>query len=408
MIVEKKLHKQDYLWMLLLLAGSLYYYLDYFFKVRNSAGGFPLTADGIWYLERAQALLNHFSLSLHVDDILYMGYNLLLTLLLGILKNTESILLVQVICTAGGVILVYRIAFRIFDRLTAVFAGIAYASSLDLHTWTVFILSDSFFTSLLLLNIFTLTEYFWGGIKIYKWPALATTIWVMLFRPTGFVAAVLIAATLILLFERATIRNLIKAHGQKLALLLAAGVSVLALLFYWGKLDAFYVSLHYNFKLLFYNVYAKGWIYDIHTKFDHIWFPNYTIIDDNELWSFVYFNWRDILVMMHKKALVFMGYWVVYSDPQYRLSMFIFSIPTILFLLGLANCVFERKVARASLLFCCIGGVFLFCVLFFMDSMYRYRAPVMPYIYIIAAYGGKSLLSAIFNFAKNIKESLAA
>ena len=93
------------------------------------------------------------------------------------------------------------------------------------------------------------------------------------------------------------------------------------------------------------------------------------------------------MIMMKKKAQAFLGYWVVYSSPIYKLSMFIFSIPTIFFAIGTIGCLIERKIAKASILYYIIASVFIFCVIFFIDNMYRYRVPAMPAIYIITAYG---------------------
>ena len=125
------------------------------------------------------------------------------------------------------------------------------------------------------------------------------------------------------------VKNIIKQYKKTITIISSCFIVAFFILLYLNTFDLFFESLHYNFKLLLYNVYAKGWIYDIDTKYTHNWFPNYTIIYDSELLSFIYFNYRDILLMMLKKAAVFLGYWVVFSDAKYKISMFIFSIPIV-------------------------------------------------------------------------------
>lgn len=379
---------QDYIWMLLLLILSFYRYITYFLTVKNSPAGFPVTEDSIWYLDYARQMLHNFSLGTSVNDILYLGYNMLLVALLAICKSPQTVLFAQVITTSLGVVLIYQIALMLFNRTTALLAGLMYAFSLDLNIWTVYLLSDSFFTTLLLLNTFLWLKYFQTDKRVYKIFAWLGLVWLMLFRPNGIITVLFLAPYILHnTYGFARLWRLIKKYSKQLTLLVASGFIVLAFLLYSGKLSGFCNSFHFNIKLLLYNVYAKGWIYDISTPYDHQWRPNYTIIGDYELLSFVYYNWPDILIMMKKKALAFLGYWVVYSNPIYKLSMFIFSIPTIFFAIGTLGCIIERKFDRASILYCIIASVFIFCVIFFIDNMYRYRLPAMPAIYIITAYG---------------------
>lgn len=392
--------------MSVLLLASLAYYFYYFWSVKTSPAGLPMPEDSLWYLEYAYNMLDNFNLSFHVNDILYIGYNMLLVFLLWLFNSTETIVIVQTLCTALAVVLVYKIAFLIFNRSTAFLASLFYAFSLDLNIWTVYILSDSFFSIILLINIFSLIQYFIVKKQAYKYISLLSCIAVLFFRPNGLINFVFIVPWLVFMFDRERITSLFQKN-KKILLATFTGIFLsLCFLLYLDKLDLFFESLHYNFKLLLYNVYAKGWIYDIDTKYTHKWFPNYTIIGDWELFSFIYFNWQDILVMMQKKAAVFLGYWVVYSDAKYKLSMFIFSIPTIFFAIGTVGCFVNKKMRATSLLFLTISSVFLFCIVFFVDSMYRYRAPVMPYIYIIMAYGLCFFSETIYHSYKSIKESL--
>ena len=387
-MLNKIKNVQDYLIQFLLLTLSFYHYTRHFLIVKNSPQGLPVTADSAWYLDYAHKVLSGTGIGASVNDILYMGYNMLLVLLLAICKKPESILIAQVVATSLGVILVYQIALLLFNRITAVLAGIMYALSIDLNIWTVYLLSDSFFTTLLLLNTFLLLKYFQTRKKTYEIASIITLIWLFFFRPNGIIT-VLFLTPYILYHSNIThfVLSKVKKYRYIFITLTLLMLATISYLLYANKLNSFFSSFHFNMKLLLYNVYAKGWIYDISTPYDHQWRPNYTIIDDHELLSFIYFNWLDILIMMKKKALAFLGYWVVYSNPIYKLSMFIFSIPTIFFFIGTLGCIIQRKIAKASILYYIIASVFIFCIIFFIDNMYRYRVPAMPAIYIIIAYG---------------------
>lgn len=404
-VIKKELDKTDYKILSVLVLCSLVYYFQYFFSVKNSPTGLPMPEDSLWYLEYAYRMLSNFDLDMHVNDILYLTYNMLLIFLLALFNNTETIVVLQTISTAFAVILVYQIALIIFDRATAIISSLFYAFSLDLNIWTVYILSDSFFSVFMLANIFALLKYFLLEEKSYRNMSIFTTVAVIFFRPNGLIAFIFVLPWLVYMFGIDKVKNIIKQYKKTITIISSCFIVAFFILLYLNTFDLFFESLHYNFKLLLYNVYAKGWIYDIDTKYTHNWFPNYTIIYDSELLSFIYFNYRDILLMMLKKAAVFLGYWVVFSDAKYKISMFIFSIPTIFFIIGSISTYLNKKIKGCSLLFLAISSVFIFCVIFFVDSMYRYRAPVMPYIYIIMAYGITCFVSTIQDVVQDFKKS---
>jgi hypothetical protein len=155
--------------------------------------------------------------------------------------------------------------------------------------------------------------------------------------------------------------------------------------------DGFIESLQYNAKLVVYNVYAKGQIYDIATGFDYFYSPDYTIdIADSLVLSFIVHNWESVLVLYLRRAVAFLGAWA-WMNPFRTMGDLLFYLykllPAMFFMVGTVTAVKNGKFGRAAILWWIVAAVFWFCILLFIDSMYRYRFPAMPFIGIIAAYG---------------------
>ncbi|MDF2814704.1 MAG: hypothetical protein K0Q81_904, partial [Paenibacillus sp.] len=104
-----KYKDREILYLIPLVLLSLAVRLRYYFKMLFSEKGFPDSADAQWYLDYAHGLLEDFRIGLHLNDILYMGYNFLLALLLAVFRNTDIILFIQTFTAAVSVILVYQI-----------------------------------------------------------------------------------------------------------------------------------------------------------------------------------------------------------------------------------------------------------------------------------------------------------
>ena len=116
-----------------------------FFVLLTSGHGLPQSTDSQWYLDYANALVANFCDGVDMNDVLYLGYNLLLSLLLYIFKDPVIIVFIQAVTAALGVILVYKIANMLFNRTTAIIAALFYCAAWDITLWSMYILSDSFF-----------------------------------------------------------------------------------------------------------------------------------------------------------------------------------------------------------------------------------------------------------------------
>lgn len=137
-------HKdREWVWLIPFVCISLSFGFGHFFKVMRSPEGFPTSDDSKWYLDYAYAMLDDLQVGLHMNDIMYFGYNMLLTLLLAVFKSPTAVLVIQTAAAGLSVILVYKIARMMFNRTTAVFASLLYSVSEGKYRWTVYILNQS-------------------------------------------------------------------------------------------------------------------------------------------------------------------------------------------------------------------------------------------------------------------------
>ena len=395
---------RDSVFLIPLVLLALYKIVGHVYWRWTDQVAFPPAADSQWYLDYAHALLTDFRIGFRIDDILYFGYNSLLALLLAIFKEPIAILFVQAVTTSFGVILVYKIAKMLFNRTTAVIASLMYYNMWEITLWTLYILSDSFFISLQLLCVYLLLIALESGKTKDRITFGLCAVYMAFFRPTG----ILTVAFMFLYLAVRTPHTTWLCFLKKYRLLLGAVIVVVAggVLYCYsqGKLTPFVQSFDYNAKLVLYNVYAKGWIYDVPTPYDHFFKPDYTINQGSGLAvSFIVNNWRDVLVLYGKRALSFWGKWVweidLRSSAGVLLLLWNLQLP-ILFVTGTIAAIRNRLFRRASVLWLVIFAVSLFCTVLFIDAMYRYRAPAVPFICIIAAYGGERILTCLMGWAK--------
>lgn len=386
----------------LLVLIALLFNLRYHLSVKHSAGGFPVSDDSKWYLDYAYALLDHFSIGLHMNDLMYLGYNLLLTLLLAVLRSTEAILLLQAVVAGLAVILVFKIADRLFNRTTAVIASLLYAASHGIHRWTVYILSDSLYITLLLLCVYVLILCFESKSRAPKIVFAALAAYMLVFRPAGIITLAFVLLYIPIRLGRWRIWPAKDAsrRNKNIALLClgAAGAGVIAAIaaVASGKLDPFLLSLEENAMLVLNNIYATGWIYDVSTAHDYPFRPDFTVNAwGGPMLSFFVNNADQIIGLYGRRALSFLGWWVWRTDFGNLGSVVRFLIQlgsVALFAIGTIAAVASGKFRQGAVVWLVILSVFAFCVIFFMDVMYRYKAPSLPFLVMVTAFGAERLL----------------
>lgn len=382
----------------------------HFFQLLYSARGFPKCDDSTWYIDYANALMLNLTNGLDMNDVLYLGYNVLLTLLLAVFKDPIAIIVIQGIVASLSVILVFKIAKMLFNKATAVIASLFYAISYDISLWSMYILSDSFFVSLLLLCVYFLLMALESNQKIYKILFAITALYMLIFRPTGIITLFFILVYAVIRLRKRVLQFLYN-HRLKIGCFFTFIIAASIYLYVDNKLDTLIQSLQFNAKKVLYNIYAKGWIYDRPTPYDYFFRPNYAInVYDSLILSFIVNNWEHVSILYGRRALSFLGKWVWEIDWQSVSGIIKFvklSLPTALFLIGSIFAVRNGLFRKASIVWLIILSVFAFCTFIFIDSMYRYKFPAVPFIAIVAAYGTERIVHRARIIAKKSMEMLS-
>lgn len=370
--------------------------LGYFFWRLFSNQGIYQSDDSKWYLDYASQLMTNFTVGLQMNDILYLGYNMMLTLLLYLFKDPMIVVFIQGVTTSLSVILVYKIASMLFNKSTAVIASLFYCFMWDFTLWSMYILSDSFFVSLLLLCVYFLLMALESNQKKYKIYFIVTSLYMLVFRPTGIVMMVMMLIYVVISLDRKKVVNFAKQKRFLIGGFLTAIALGCVYVYMNHKLDPLIESLQSNIKSILYNIYAKGWIYDKSTPYDYSFTPNYSInVRDSITLSFIINNWEHIFMIYLRRAFAFLGTWVWETNLKSVSGIVSFAanlIPFALFTTGTVAAIVNREFRRTSILWLLILAAFAFCILLFIDAMYRYRFPAMPFIAIIAAYGMERII----------------
>lgn len=406
-ILKHKEYGKDCMAILALVFLSLYRTAGHAWWLVLTGRGLPKSSDSYWYISYACGLLDNFSIGLNMDEVLYLGYNLLLALLLGVFKSTVTVVLIQAVTASLAIILVYKIALLLFNRTTAVLAGFCYLYIWDITLWSTYVLTDSFFVSLLLLCVYLLLRAMEPGKAGYRAAFAVTAIYMCFFRPTGIIIMVMMGLYICSQIDNKKLTDFLIKYKYWWSGLLGTAVILVGYLYSRSVFDPLIHSLQYNAKLVLYNVYAKGWIYDIPTSFDFFFRPNYSIdIGDSLILSFLIHNWESISVLYARRAIAFFGAWTwqIQINSWVDAMYFAFKLlPAGLFAVGTIAALRNGKFNRAAILWLIVLAVFAFCVFLFIDAMYRYRFPAMPFIAIVVAYGMDRTISGGWSLAKRAR-----
>lgn len=391
----------DAVWLVPLVIVATARILDYFFWLLRSGAGIPKCDDTTWYLNYANNLLANLRNGLDIDDTLYFGYNILLSFLLAVFRDPAAVVFIQGLVAGFSVILVYKIARLLFTKTTAIIASLFYIGAWDITLWATYLLSDSFFVSLLLLTVYSLLMALETGSRKYRLLFLAAAGYLVIFRPTGIPIVAVLVPYIIYRLPRPAVAAFLARYrlalGGLAAILTAGG----AYLYWSGAFDPFIASFRLNVLKVLYTVYARGFIYDYSHPRDLHFFPNLTVdVADSPVLSFLVNNWDDVSTLYLMRAVAFLGHWVWKIDfgtPGGAWTFLANIWPAALFVVGTAAAIAEHRISRAAPLWLIVLAVFIFCTFLFIDWMYRYRLPAIPFIAIVAAYGADRLIRMAMN-----------
>jgi hypothetical protein len=88
----------------------------------------------------------------------YLGYDLFVAFFMWSGLGQLGIVLTQALLTSAAAYCLYRLACRLYDRRTGLFAAFFYIVYVDIHLWNFYILTDSLFTSLVIISLFLVIE----------------------------------------------------------------------------------------------------------------------------------------------------------------------------------------------------------------------------------------------------------
>lgn len=395
---------RDFVYLIPLALLSLAIRLRYVLLQLYAGPGIPPSPDSDWYIDYAHSLMTRFHIGLDMNDLMYVGYNVLLTLLLAVFKDPAAVVIIQAATAGLSVIFVYKIARMLFNRSTACIASVFYAFSWDITLWSTYILTDSFFISLLLACVYFLLKSFESGKRRYKALFAVTAAYMLVFKPTGIFTVLFLFIYIAIRLDRRMVRNWAVKYRVVLAIALVAVIAAAAAVVGGGRLDPFIASLQQNAQKVLYNMYAKGWIYDIPSEHDYPFEPDFTVdIGNSVVVSFFVHNWQSILALYGRRALAFLGRWVWETNLGSfgGIVHFIrYALPIVLFAIGTAAAAANGLFRKASVVWLVALAVFAFCLLFFIDGLYRYKAPGIPFMAIAAAYGADRIVRGIIVIAK--------
>jgi hypothetical protein len=165
------------------------------------------------------------------------------------------------------------------------------------------------------------------------------------------------------------------------------------------------LSFFWNLRWLIFNNYGAGQIFDIPTVYDHKYIP---IINNQYLNNFVisFFinNFYHIVVIYAKRFIFLWGEMWIWSYHMnsigHAIDYFRRCIPLILAFWGMMRVLLKKQSAESLVLFVPIISTIIFCVIFFLDSGWRYRLPSIPFNAIFVAYSIDYILSLVPDLRK--------
>jgi hypothetical protein len=394
--------KNNPIYFLLIIA--LFVRFRYAIELYLTQGLFPKTNDSYWYVDHANELINSFKIDLDFNGIFYISYYSVVAILLLIFKSDVSVVFFQVFIGVLTVIPLYKTAEVLINKRTAFIAVIIYIFSRELNYWSTYILTDSIFISNLIFMIYSYTFLIKTNKNKYLYMTIANIIYMILLRPAGTI-------TVCFLFIYIIIMNvnqiLAFVKNNKLIFIISTIgiIPYIGLAVYYLLNSELGLSFFWNLRWLIFNNYGAGQIFDIPTVYDHKYIP---IINNQYLNNFVisFFinNFYHIVVIYAKRFIFLWGEMWIWSYHMnsigHAIDYFRRCIPLILAFWGMMRVLLKKQSAESLVLFVPIISTIIFCVIFFLDSGWRYRLPSIPFNAIFVAYSIDYILSLVPDLRK--------
>lgn len=145
--------------------------------------GVKTSVDTGLYLQNANELLSTLRIE-EAHDVWYVGYSIFLALMLSLSGSLQAVVFFQILISGLALLALYKAVLAISeDKNVAFIAGILYVFWFEIHTWNVFIYTESFFISSSVITFYLLVRS-----KTYAQYgfAIVVMLFTCLIRPAGF------------------------------------------------------------------------------------------------------------------------------------------------------------------------------------------------------------------------------
>lgn len=304
----------------------------------------------------------------------YMGYNLFVASILWVGLSHTAIVLIQAALTSVAAYCLYRVALKLYGSRTGILAAILYIGYAEIHAWNFYILTESLFTSMLIISLFLMMER-------REWWWMATALPVVLFttfiRPHGVI--LLPSVGIYILYSLWKTRSYKALFGVACIFLLATPV-------------AFKVVSHF---LTFSDIaqkYADGIIISEYKSF-HLTMPgvlpeNIALAQNGFYQIFIFFIDKPGFLL--KLAWMKLWYFFLHARPYYSSLHNYFLLLTLMPSYALATWGLAARADHPE------GKLLLVLVCFFQalvvsltmaDWSGRHLVPILPIIFVFSAKG---------------------
>lgn len=340
--------------------------------------GVHIGADTTFYSSKAAIIVaahyNIFALAVHGVPPYYWLYPLVMAVFRS---NATAIIVFQILLQGLAAILVYAIGATLFDRRAGIMAGLLYVGLFELFQWDIYILTDSLFVFLLVLATYLLVRWERLRTRSTAIGLVITLVGIALLRPTSlpfFVAVGLWGLRTFRASRRFIVASLIVGAG--VALLVATRLGLFNP--HQGYGIAYYGG--YFFMLFQHGIVIRdrpAYTLDVH------WDHGVTLSNLAFLGS----------IFLHR--LVAFWYATVREfAPFHKLLNIVTLVPLyVLAVIGVWRRPNNASVgSRITFVLQVILFFWVFQALTEVDYDFRYRAPVLPFVVLLAGNGLASIL----------------
>lgn len=339
--------------------------------------GVKLGGDSAFYKSTAVLLTEtNFSLSSlfsHNIPFFYWAYPFVIAVFQ---QNNVLIVIFQIIMQSLAAVLIYRIGAALFGVRTGVLAGLIYSLFWELIQWDMYILTDSLFSAMVVLLLYTLIRAQQAG-NSKRWLIFAFVLFiVILLRPTALPVA---ASVIWFITSGWNLRS-------RFALVLL-GVCILIL---WvGEFWFFDTASRYGAEA--YIKYFQSLFVDGIVIRDR---PEYAL---NVQWDsgFTFHNVVTFIWVFVNRLIGFWYIWTAAFSMPHILYNILTMVPMYIFgVLGMVMSYRNRAHQKIiTFMIMVIGTYWVFQGITEIDYDWRYRLPVLPFVILFAAYGASIIMA---------------